>query len=517
MNKLMKKNINLLINITFVLSMLSLCFIFTISTQNYLESNYEIISLILTLIFSLYLIKKRFAIELLRKSKIKDLILSLAFSLVTMYEINKTYSLSNASPSIVDFITKFHLIRVCKYFTEFFSIFFLIILYLYLLENVLPLFIKFIEGFDKEEKNVCTKYFIVMLILITISYCLCSSMYTGYDLVLSLDTGYVTEYMFKDMFWALDIRHILFAPLVIPIKIIITCALNIFPDFSVLYPILLAIFNLILILLTAVMLKRLTNSKWTFYLYLFSYPTLLFSLFIEKYQLCIFLIVSFLYFKKESEEELSNAAIIASVGAMSTSALLGFFSGEGTIKNKILNWIKISMIFIGLTALFGKIYLILSFFEQSNTILGNIAELQLKNRLYGVSELFYSILYIPNYYLADNGIMYANAANSFNVIGLIILVISIVGFAFNRKNKICQICFYWLCIAFVLFVGLKWYCFEAPLFNLYFSWAVIPLFVAGIEKICKKYKNTIYISLIASMILVNTIGLINMISLIFDI
>ncbi len=72
--------------------------------------------------------------------------------------------------------------------------------------------------------------------------------------------------------------------------------------------------------------------------------------------------------------------------------------------------------------------------------------------------------------------------------GIVIFIIVVIGFIVNRKEIFSKICALWILFAFVLFAILNWSTGESPLFNIYFSWAIIPLFVYGFDFIIEKLK-----------------------------
>lgn len=101
---------------------------------------------------------------------------------------------------------------------------------------------------------------------------------------------------------------------------------------------------------------------------------------------------------------------------------------------------------------------------------------------------------------------------NFNLIGIIIGVLAILGFALNRKDKFTQMAFVWCVFSFILLLVLGWGIDENGLllYTFYFAWAFICLIVKGIEKLLKKYtklKYIVYSLIIFSMLLINSYGI----------
>ena len=74
------------------------------------------------------------------------------------------------------------------------------------------------------------------------------------------------------------------------------------------------------------------------------------------------------------------------------------------------------------------------------------------------------------------------------------------------QYKFFRICAAWLVFSFIFVVILGWLPYESPLFGLYFSWAVIPLFKFGADALMKLFNmkpKPIYTVLLCSMLFIN--------------
>ena len=84
--------------------------------------------------------------------------------------------------------------------------------------------------------------------------------------------------------------------------------------------------------------------------------------------------------------------------------------------------------------------------------------------------------------------LWSGLENNVSIISIIIISILIIGIIKNRKNLFAQISSIWLLFSAILFILLNWSTHETPLFTIYFSWSIIPLFVMGLDFIIQKAK-----------------------------
>ena len=121
----------------------------------------------------------------------------------------------------------------------------------------------------------------------------------------------------------------------------------------------LQVLNIQFLLISAYMIKKLSNNKWVFWIYLVSSPVLIFTLFLEKYQICTFLVVlfSYLYCKNKNGRE---SILVLATGLMPTSIVIyikDFFTKE-KIKDKIKQIFKLAVIGLGVVVCLGRVHLL---------------------------------------------------------------------------------------------------------------------------------------------------------------
>lgn len=502
---------NIFINILCTISLISLSFVMSnCSEKSYMvDNNYIVLTLIITLIIATIFIYKKiflnFFLQLKQKRKSITLYLSIILVLYLAYKLYLILSITLSNKVINDYIninnTLCIILRIfiisCSLLSLLMGIFFVI-------NNLSPYIKKEVSCITKEEKKLAILFIGVITIVNIIWYTNVPLDNIKDDILYSTDSFYVINNMFPKFNWALDFRHVLFSILFFPLQFIFDI-LNLFLfNLSSFYYIYLSIINGIFILLIAIMLGRITKNKWVSYLYLCSYPSMLFSVIIEKYQFCVLFLVFFVYIKvrEVKNQNLENFSLIGAVGTISTSAVIGVWSSNNYRLNKIKDWIKTVFIFIAICIILGKLGVLMTLFDYISPRNG----LGIINRFYGLSEMLSSCFFAPLYIIKNNIFIWQNEANYLNFIGLFILIICIISFLVNRRDLYTRICFFWICFSIFLFIIMNWYCNEAPLFNLYFSWAVISLVCLLIDKIIKKIKlkQFIYIILCVLMIALNS-------------
>lgn len=503
--KNIKSNKMFIFNILFVISLVvNTIMLSNLNNGEYIE-NYlptTISSLFVSLIFGIYVAKKKFiSNKLNNNNKIIYIFISIVFTILYMLKLFNYLSIDIYNLTSLKYIFNYQLCRLLLIILSSFSVVCIINYFVIVFAKFIANFIKKI---DNSEKNFIIIASMISLIVITYVYCRTTVCWQGFDKVFSMDSMDISYYMY-DVLWNSDIRHILFGVIASPIGVVDSLFVKVFAGIDIYY-VMLALFNSAMLIMIAIMLKRILKNKMAMYLYSLSYPFMLYSLFIEKYQICVFLIVLFIYSKYEKDKEIENFSLISSIGCMITTASIGLFAGsEKNIKKRIIEWIRYGLIFISVCFVCGKGGVLITIPKQLNNLMGGIPiKNTLFQRFYGLSELFYSSIFAPKIYNSDGIILWANAAYYLNKLGLLIILVCIVSFVINRKENYSKFCGLWILTAFILFIFMNWYCFEAPLFNIYFSWAIISLIIMAIEKIKNKtIKQFIYYTLITLMVIIN--------------
>ena len=396
----------------------------------------------------------------------------------------------------------------------------IILIFLGLLFYILLLLIKikeitkiFISKLEPSDKKVFLIFSFIIILIISILYNYNFGFFVQYDKVYSMDSGFVLNSIYKNLAYY-DVRHPLLNIPSSVIYFITKSFLYLFTNSDTALAILIQIINAELLLIIGFILKIITKNKMIFYLYMFSFPTMLFMIFLEKYQLCVFFIILYiflLYIKKNG-----NLAIALSAGCMPSSSFIGICEilKKDKVKKKIINIIKIIITTLVLIIILGKINNLVNSYSdiiemKSKYVNTNISFL---GRVISFMNLITSlIIALPSSVVKDK-FLWDNLTTNINYLSILILIISIIGFIKNRKDYFNKVFIAWLGFAFILFVFLKWSTNESPLFSLYFSWALIPLFIEGIDYITKRFKinrKITYIILFSIILIINISTLIN--------
>lgn len=367
----------------------------------------------------------------------------------------------------------------------------------------------------------------------------------NYDILYTTDTALLT---YLDVYSNVDtkendIRQPLFGLFSIPFSVIPKALSYIFPKSETIYPVFLAIVQGILALFSFTLLARLMKLKgFTKVLFLIfitvSFPTLLFLLNLEQYLMAFFYLIVFIYMSVNNIKDKDMAYIMAAGSMLTTGILFPLLIKKDNFKEDLK---KLFFTFLKCMAIFIISARIVLFFpEEVNKQLETI------KRFSTVSENQSSFSMYTNF--AKNLIIFsdieeksnafagkiyesedlsfeltgrcpairASGTENFSIIGMSIIVLAILGFILNRKDKFVQICFAWAIFSFVLLYIIGWGMPEngLMLYTFYFSWAFICLIFKFIEKLLNKFsktKNCIYSLLILGITPINLYGILQLI------
>lgn len=401
-------------------------------------------------------------------------------------------------------------------------------------------FVDFWDGLDGENKRLYIVLTIVFSSIIPILYLVEPQWYLQYDQVYSIDSGYCYQRLFPQMTYY-DIRHPALSVIAFPIWSIVECILRLFVPrqfLSILCVACVQLVNIQFLLIIGLMIGKLSKSKWIPLLYMASSPVLLFVMFFEKYQLCIFLLVIYVYQLCQRAKN-TEVSLILATGAMATSifiVLSEWFIREpiqaksNKMNNIAKNKQKIEnnewhvkgkqfcrMIIFGIAFLIstGRIHLlnpmILLAEVQHTAQRFGLKSLSVTECLNSLTKMVHgSFLSLSS--VSEAKYIWSDIMGSVSLIGVFILVISIMGIIVNRRENFVKVCTVWLSFAFLLFTVFQWSVHESPLFSIYFSWAIIPLFQKGLQYMIDKFhwqERLVYVPLLLVMLVVNVLDIVN--------
>ena len=390
----------------------------------------------------------------------------------------------------------------------------------YALNNVLPLIKEFVKNMEKSETIFFVVWTFVVSIFIIIFYSKTTIFYSPHylkenisqlakwDVIYSLDTPYMIE---NNTFFSAqvsDITHPLFSLILLPINGMLRFIESIFHNIDNEFIISFAIFNLVILNIIAIMLKRILKSNWVMMLFAISHPCIIFSITSERYQMSVFSILCFVYLCIDRKYKECTYIVPILGGTTITNMALIVFSNNFDDKIKwFKSCFKNGVVFLIGLIIFGRTASIATMFLQINSQLDTFVQKTLfidKLKLY--THFFASTLFATPYTVID--IPYLRftwqPVNSVNILGLILIIMVLISFYLNKESYYAQICFYWTAFSFILIPIVGWAVWESQYFAILFNWAIISLIYMGLCKICNKnIKNIIISVLIISMIIVN--------------
>lgn len=365
--------------------------------------------------------------------------------------------------------------------------------------------IDFYNRMDKWDKKLYIIFSIISFALIFYLYSKTDMFYTQYDKIYSIDSGFIFNKVLLNSHYY-DIRHPLLGIIAFPVYSTISFIFS-----SSLQPMIIQFINTQLLLLIAFELKQLTNKRIVFFLYLFSFSSLLLTVFLEKYILCVFFIVTYLYHHIIKNKSDAYAFSFAA-GCMPTSAYIGLMEifSKNKIKEKIINIVKLGITTVSIFIVSGRIHVFRYGLEEMISKKNGFASqgLSIGEKLTATfSMIKHCFIAMPSKVI-NQKFMWSNVTGKVSLVAILVFIVLLIGIKSLRKyNKaLCYSFVTALIFSFVLFVGLNWSVHESPLFSFYFSWAIIPLFVFGFEQLLEwahikeKYYKYIYILMIMFMI-----------------
>ena len=374
---------------------------------------------------------------------------------------------------------------------------------------------EFWQGMDLVDRRIYLIVTIASSAFIPILYLSNSQWYMQFDIVYSIDSGWCYQNIFPQLSYY-DIRHPVMSVLTFPIWATVRSVLRLFvPNqlLDVLCVSIVQIINIQFLLLIGFMIGRLSKSRYVTLFYLVSMPTLLFTVFFEKYQLCTFLLVLYVY-KLCKDSKGAKWDLMLATGTMPTSIFL--VADELFIREPILSKIKR---FVGI-AVTGVCFLICSgrirllnpttLFNEVSSMAQDfgLKNLSVKECLFSFTKMIQGSL-VGLTSTVDSRYLWTDILSSASLIGILALALALVGIVVNRKEHFVRICAIWLICGLVLFVVFQWSVHASPLFSIYFSWAIIPLIQKGLQFLSEKMhwkEKLVYACVLFPMLIVNVIN-----------
>ena len=286
------------------------------------------------------------------------------------------------------------------------------------------------------------------------------------------------------------------------------------------YPITIQILQVFLLQITVIMLARMMGlrgiSAVVFCVIMsLSYPYILFTFMIEQYIFAVFYLFLFfyLYINKDTINIKNGREVffIASTGSLLTNGVIFPYVIFSKGKNAVRELVRLGIIFMLTVILCGKANILLNPFPGITKFMSYAGGgVPVINRLLQYFNFIALCIIKPDViFVHKEFISYQLApVASFNYLGVLFLMLTVIAFIANRKNKLAQICMAWVVYSSVILFVIGWGTVEngLVLYSLYFAWSFLTLLFMGIEKIFEKLpslKYCIYIVMILSLIIIN--------------
>lgn len=353
------------------------------------------------------------------------------------------------------------------------------------IECVKQIYRNLIQNCDDKRFMILSSF--ILSVCVIVLYSISDQLYQQYDKVFSMDGGWVFNNMYPCLNYY-DIRHPVISIIYYPVFCSAYFFLRIIGAYSVTnIAILIQLVHVQLWILTAVMLGKITDSRWTKYIYIVSGPILLNVFFFEKFSLLVFLLVVTVYLIKENDDRYVASIAVCS-GSILTSCVIAFgiLLNKGlTIKNRVRD-LCLSVVYTMLFfAAFGRVGTLVHALPEMYAMRGFLGTLSWKERIYSYLNMIGSSLISITSDITPDRIWWVGLTTSINGLSIILIVISLWIIVINRRETIIQIASIWLLLSVILVLIAGWSISESPLFAVYFSWALIVIIIKGMQKIAK--------------------------------
>jgi hypothetical protein len=185
----------------------------------------------------------------------------------------------------------------------------------------------------------------------------------------------------------------------------------------------------------------------------------------------------------------------AAAGSLITSVtLLPLVVKQKRLKEYIRKLLTLCLVFVLLLIVFGQFSIIIDSIKSTSTLFSQYAGTsipfidRLKQYLNFIASCFLYPNSGPNLTDEAHPSWQLQSSSSVNLVGIVILLISILGAAFNYKDRFTQICLGWVLFSFLLLcvLGLGTAENGLILYSLYFFWAFLSLVFIAISKVVKR-------------------------------
>jgi hypothetical protein len=407
-------------------------------------------------------------------------------------------------------------------------LFFVSLFYLFIALSFADMIGNMFATATKGEKLVLLFGSLVSVLLVVVSYCL-SNLYWSpvlrgteeiipYDSLYQYDSGLrVIYYVFTGTLETNEIRHPLFSIFSLPIGALA----RLVSGESLVNSIAIQSVQMIMLVCAAIMLSRMVatennKQKYLFILLFFlSFPILVGCIPLERNILTPLLLIFAMY-----ERFNNRSAAIWVNGAIGTNAV--FFpaavfyikSKKTIVKDLLLGGCSFLLMLLAT----GMMAIFIDYKEQLADSFERLThKATWSERLYYYMAFAQSCVFSPKSrsFVSEQGAVFKMDSSNFerlSLIGLLIFIVALYGFARNTKNKFAQISFVWVMVSFLLMGVGGWAIAQRDtvFYTSFFSWAYLSLIYLAIDKTFgHKGKIVALALLVASCLIVNGMTAIN--------
>ena len=518
------KNWLLIIKILLIIS----CPFFTLMISNRFYTNHIIIGCMYSFIFGAFLFRNIKINSISNRNLIIYFIISCYFitnnllyantNIITIREILKNIINTNNLPQ--NTITKFiglMALPTTIFFVKWFH------------EHIYSKIKDFFNSLTNTEKvYICItliEAFIISMFIINNTAVFSRPKY-DYDILFTSDTGILLRHnaFINISFYENDIRQPLFGLFATPIgltaKVISKFCFFFRPQYE--YENVMTIFQFLLLSISTILISRLLKisedkKKYFYILISCSFPYILFSTILEQYPIAVFYLILTIYYYFQNPYKV-NYLYIGAVGTLFTSGIIfPLITKFKNFKQWIKSILKCFIAFVGTVTISGQLPQIFTLSQILNILLGKFAEGKtLIDKFYQYTA-FVKGLFIPNpghIELIGNRPTYQSLTYThIEWIGIIILLLCIISFILNRKNKMALVSMLWIIYSIIILIFVGWGTVENGLilYSLYFAWAFYSMIYLLIIKIFKNKQvfKFIIAVLVSLMMTTNIYELIN--------
>ena len=413
------------------------------------------------------------------------------------------------------------------------ALFSTVILIYFFIKKMVPFVKSEYANLEKFDKKIIVCFVTIGFILTLVIYNLTNVFYlpvydrqygVDFDVIYTTDTGTLvnTNAYMKIGAPENDFRQPLFGLFSLPFSVsakFISQFISFIPNS---YYIVFTSIQIFLLCLSILMIKKMLNisdEKFIFYsLFLSTYTLVVFPFVYEQYIIALFYLILTMYLGFYNKFKI-NYIYCGAVGTLLTSGIIfPLISKYNSLKKWIVNIFKCFVFYITLLVLSGQFLLLFNIVEKVKFLMRfSGGKMTFWEKFVQYTHFIKSIFIKP-----FTGVVFFESfprywllpVKNISYVGIIILVLCVISFIINRKNKFAVISFFWIIFSFVILCLIGWGTKENGLilYSLYFFWAYCALLVMLIDKIRDSRIKYSLVSILVILLLVyNVSGLLDII------